>query len=222
MKVGIRKDCPTLFWPLREEPEFNPYFGLINGRCIDINKSTVARLSENIFGYECKIDPRDYSAPYVRKSEINARHDGIVLHKPTEPDTRYVYQRLVNNESGDGMVEDLRIIYMRNVLPILYRKLRPVSSRFANKNTVVTIERTSLFISEVEARRIELLSEAIGLEYGEIDALRDRTNGLLYVVDINRTPAGPPNGLPRRESRLAVKQIATSFKDAFGVEAICN
>lgn len=31
----------------------------------------------------------------------------------------------------------------------------------------------------------------IGLEYGELDVLRDRDSGRIYVVDVNRTPYGP-------------------------------
>jgi hypothetical protein len=33
----------------------------------------------------------------------------------------------------------------------------------------------------------------MGLDYGELDVLRDADDGRLYVVDVNTTPFGPVN-----------------------------
>jgi hypothetical protein len=215
MGSGIDRSVPTIFWAPHEGPDEHPYPGLINGHCTDIDKSTVASLFKKTFGYDYVIDPRTCRSPYVRKSELNAAHDGMVLFEPSEPEPDFVYQRLFNNELGNGLVEDLRLIYMRGVLPFLYRKQRAVASRFANENTDVSIERTSSFVTEGELRKVELLSRAIGIDYGELDVVRDRNDNLLYVLDINRTPAGPPNGLPKEQSDMAVKEMAAAFKAAF-------
>lgn len=222
MRGGRSGSGITIFWPLTEAPDSEPHRGLINGRCININKSAVAEIFSRVFGYNYAVDPTNFAAPYVRKSDINARHDGIVLHRPTAPLPNYVYQRLINNEVGDGTVEDLRLIYMRGLLPFLYRKLRPLPSRFSNLNSSVSVLPTSQFISKAEADRIEALSREIGLDYGEIDMLRDRDDGLLYAVDVNRTPAGPPNGLPRHEGRRALKRMAAAFSETFSAPIPCT
>jgi hypothetical protein len=212
---GIDPDGPTIFWPTSEHPSIEPRSDLINGHCTDINKTTVMRLFADAFGYTFGIDPRSYYGPYVRKSNLNAEHDGIECHAPSEPDPRYVYQRLINNSTGEGLVEDLRFIYIDGVLDFAYRKVRPITDRFSNTNSAVYIVRTSNVISAKEQEQICSLCKSIGLQYGEIDTLRDSDDLRLYVVDVNRTPHGPPNGLAAKLAWSAVTNMAAHFRRAF-------
>ena len=212
---GINPDGPTIFWPISEHPDPEPKPDLINGRCVDINKTTVMRLFAEIFGYHFAIDPRSYDRPYVRKSDLNAMHDGIECHAPSEQDPRYVYQRVINNATDDGMAEDLRFIYIDGLLDFAYRKVRPMATRFSNTNEAAYIIRTADVASASEQKQLASLCKSIGLQYGEIDALRDNDDGRLYVVDVNRTPHGPPNGLPAKEAWWAVTNMADKFRRAF-------
>lgn len=43
-----------------------------------------------------------------------------------------------------------------------------------------------------EAELLLRLCRALGLDYGELDVLRDVEDGKLYVVDVNNTPWAPP------------------------------
>jgi hypothetical protein len=215
MTHGIAYDGPTMFWPATEDPSTELLPGMINGHCIDTTKKTVMRAAAEVFGYDYEIDPEVYHGVFVCKSDLNAKHDGIVLHAPTEPNPRYVYQRLINNSIGDGLVEDIRLIYMSGLLDFAYRKVRPINHRFSNTNSAVYIVPTSDVISAEEQDQIAVLCKSTGLQYGEIDTLRDRDDLRLYVVDINRQPNGPPNGLPARSAWRAVTTMAGNFRRAF-------
>lgn len=212
---GINPDGPTIFWPISEHPIPEPQPGLINGHCIDIDKTTVMRLSADIFGYGYDIDPRSYDRPYVRKSNLNAMHDGIECRTPCEREPGFVYQRVINNEIEGGLVEDLRFIYIDGLLDFAYRKVRPKAERFRNANAAAYIVRTSDVASANELEQIASLCKRIGLQYGEIDTLRDIDDRRLYVIDVNRTPHGPPNGLPVKLAWWAVTNMAANFRRAF-------
>jgi hypothetical protein len=54
------------------------------------------------------------------------------------------------------------------------------------------------------------MARKMGIDYGEFDILRDK-DGRIYVVDVNNTPWGPPNGLPEFESNIALKRLVKSF-----------
>jgi hypothetical protein len=208
-----------VFWPSWETPDAQVYPGLINGHCININKSLVAQQFEAIFGYPYTVDSRSYDGLYVRKSEINSRHDGKIYTHPTEPEAGFVYQRLINNVAEDGMVEDIRLIFMLCVLPFCYLKKRSTLTRFSNENASASLQKTSSLVSNAEAESVTRLCNRIGLDYGEVDCLRDRVDGRLYVVDINRTPGGPPNGLSKKEEKTAIREMALAFRRAFASNA---
>jgi hypothetical protein len=216
-KEGLR-----LFWPNKETPETQAYPDLINGRCVNINKSLVVKNFEVIFGYGYTVDPRNPSGPYVRKSEINGRHDGQIIEGARVPEGGFVYQRFIDIALNESMGEDIRLIYMRGLLQFCYRKSRSLETWFGQKSTTATIDRTSSLISHDEASRVCTLCDAMGLEYGELDCLRDRKDGRLYVVDVNRTPSGPPRALPGSQKRIAVREMARAFAKAFPILAHHN
>jgi hypothetical protein len=217
-----RKDGLRLFWPSSGTPEARAYPDLINGRCININKSVVVKHFEAIFGYGYAVDPRSPSGPYVRKSETNALHDGQILEGPREPEPGFVYQRFINIGVGEGMGEDIRLIFMRGLLPYCYRNRRPLEILFGQKSTVVSLETTSSLLSDRETLLVGAFCDAMGLDYGELDCLRDRDDARLYVVDVNRTPVGPPRALPRDQTKIAVQKMAAAFAKAFPMPTCKN
>src|SRR5262245_33680617 len=204
-----------LFWPNKETPEEQSYPELINGRCININKTVVTKHFESIFGYGYAIDPREPSGPYVRKSDENAKHDGQILEGSREPEPGFVYQRFINIVVDENTGEDIRLIFMRGLLPFCYRKRRPLQIWFQQQSTFARIEETSALITHAEASRVSALCDAMGLEYGEVDCLRDRDDRRLYVMDVSRTPTGPPKALPWSQKMMAVEMMAAAFAKAF-------
>ncbi len=51
------------------------------------------------------------------------------------------------------------------------------------------------YFSAAELAQISEFARLIGLEWGGVDVLRDRTDGRLPIVDANKTDMGPPIAL---------------------------
>ncbi len=163
---------------------------VLNGECYDISKKTVDKIFKEVFGYEMSVDPKTHTGVCVRKSDTNAVHDGKVINCPTEPEDGYVYQKLVNTELGDGRVMDMRIHIFKENIPFLLKRYKNIDDIF-HMTVGAEAAETDELLSKDEQEKIIKYCKKIGLDYGELDALRDNDDGKLYIVDVNNTPAGP-------------------------------
>jgi hypothetical protein len=167
----------------------------INAGCVDIGKDVIDEAHERAFGYRLNLDPEAIAGPIVRKSVDNFTHDGLVTEAPARPEPGYVYQRLLDNRCGDALVKNLRFAVFDALVPFVYRKCRPLAARFGNDNARCALDAVENCVSREElAKRVEF-AKAVGLDYGEIDGVRDRASERLYLLDANKTAAGPRNGL---------------------------
>jgi hypothetical protein len=209
----------TVFDPaeLQKIPDRNRR--IINAGSLNISKSMVSSMFAEVFGYPLAVDPAGFQGPMVEKPERNARHYGRLLEGPIPAEMirpGYAYQKLIGNEvTGGDLVLDYRLPIFGRVIPLVYRKYRPVKSRFASPNTFVEMGKPKDVFSAAELEKILLLTGRIGLDYGEIDVLRDK-DGRIYVVDINNTPHGPPDALTKAEKRIALQQMAGAFEELAG------
>lgn len=190
---------------------------VINAACRDISKSNVSRHFGGVFGYTCDVNPLTYGGPCVEKSNQNARHDGRIVAAPVAaPRAGAVYQRLINNIVRGDLAEDIRVPVINGTVPFAYLKYRSIAARFdSNRNRAVRLCAAEDVLSAEEIRNIGRFTRSIGLDYGELDVLRDRDDGRIYVVDANKTPAGPSYRLRSGEFRHAVKTLALAFRDQF-------
>jgi len=189
-----------------------------NARCLNIGKGYIAQVFEEVFGYSLAIDPTTYVGLAAVKSNQNALHDGRTIQCPIAPtDVRAdcVYQQLVDNETGPGTVTDLRVVIHRARLPLVYRKFRPTETRYSNTNARVELCQPEDIFSVDERAQLLRFGERIGMDFGELDVLRDRNSGKIYVVDANNTPTGPPNGLSEQDSARALHILLDSFQQLF-------
>jgi len=175
---------------------------VINADCTDISKKRVNEVFEQVFGYALGVDPRTYEGPCVRKSDTNALHDGRIVACPAEPMEGYVYQKLIDTNCGDGRVVDLRIPIFNDAIPFVLKRYKSDKDLFDVTIDAVYVP-TGKVLSEEERAKVIAFSRAMGLDYGEIDALRDRSDGKLYIVDVNNTPAGPIGPLYQKREELA-------------------
>jgi GT2 family glycosyltransferase len=188
-----------------------------NLRCSDISKERVDLAFREIFGYTSLVDPLVHRGQMVAKSNLNATHDGVILECPiVDRDQTRVYQRLIRNESVEGAVEDIRTPVFGDDIPFVYLKYRPLASRFDQFETHVAIEEASSVFTADERRRLVGVARGLGMDYGELDVLRDRDDGRLYVVDANPTPYGPPNLLTPAERRFAIDRLVAAFERLAG------
>jgi hypothetical protein len=185
----------------------------LNGRCTDISKVLVDDAWTAAAGYGAMVDPVTHPGEMVEKSNENGMHDGRVVGGPlANPRPGKVYLRLIDNiDSGEAI--DIRAVLIGGRLVLAYRKARPASSRFSNTNRDVELHQAPDLLSPVEQGQLLELARLVGLDYGEIDICRDFPSGRLYALDVNRTPVGPPNGLPPAEASRAVALMAESFAE---------
>jgi hypothetical protein len=188
----------------------------VNAGCTDIGKRTVDDVHDAVLGYRLALDPTTHTGPCVEKSDRNAAHDGRIVDCPiADPDPERVYQRLVHNERDDGLVEELRVPVVGSQIPFVYVKHRPIADRFAVPNSHVAIVETTTRLSSPELESVLEICARLGLDVGELDVLRDREDGRIYVIDVNRTCYGPPLALPFADQRRAVERLAEAFQQEF-------
>lgn len=199
---------------------------VINYRCRDISKRHVAEVFANVFGYCLQVNPEEHHGFMVAKSEVNARHDGVIVHGPVANGRPGVaYQKLVNNVEA-GYVVDIRVPVFGDFIPYCLVKRIPLAHRFTNREGYAVIQELSGVFTEGEIHSVKEFCCAMGLDYGELDVLRDSDDGKLYIVDVNNTPYGP---LDRhihvkpyfdRTSWIALGRMCWAFRTAF-IEAGC-
>jgi hypothetical protein len=184
---------------------------VLNATCTDIRKSTVAKHFLAVFGYALEVDPFTYSGTIVRKSENNGAHDGTLLQGPlTQVEPGYLYQRLVSYPTPTGMAE-WRLFIVGRKPAAVYRLCAPPDNRFkpGRRPEMTTLEES---FSPVECAKISEFCESIGLDFGNVDVLRDAQDGRIYISDCNNTPTGPSWKLPVRMQLRIVREVARAFQ----------
>lgn len=185
----------------------------INRDCASIEKSHVARVFEAVFGYSLSVDPRQWTGPMVIKSEKNGAHDGRIITGPCEPQPGCVYQRVIDNSTERGLVEDLRCPTIGGHIPLVMPKRRRAENRFANTNDEVSVCETDTVLSRREQDQLADFARAMKLDWGGLDVLRNREDGRIYVVDVNKTDMGPPIALSLDDKIRVTRRLADAFLD---------
>jgi glutathione synthase/RimK-type ligase-like ATP-grasp enzyme len=104
---------------------------------------------------------------------------------------------------------------MKGAIPLVYAKLKREEVRFTNKvHRSVLLQPDEIFSSE-ELTLIRNMAVEMGADFCEFDVLRDNTSKLIYIIDVNKTPYGPPNGLPAEDAKKAVTLLTQCFVKAF-------
>jgi hypothetical protein len=190
--------------------------GMVNGGCLDIGKHRLEAAARAALGYGLAVDPTVACGPCVVKSDENARHDGRVVMTPVaSPVPGAVYQRLVDTADARGMLEELRVVVVAGAVPAVYLKRRPAADRFGHGAATAVLVRPDDVLDPPELAGVLRVCAHMGLDLGELDVLRDRRDGRVHVVDVNRTPWGPPRALGRRAAMAAVRRQAEAVARAW-------
>jgi glutathione synthase/RimK-type ligase-like ATP-grasp enzyme len=124
-----------------------------------------------------------------------------------------VYQKKINNLTEDNEVVDMRVPMLGEKKPFVYIKKRPEEKRFSNENSKVHVADKESMFSEKEIKSIEKFRRLMGADLAEVDVLRDQGDGRIYIVDINNTPWGPPNGLSEAQKGRALRILSQAFME---------
>lgn len=189
---------------------------VINAHCGDISKTHVEEIFKKVFGYGMSIDPRTYEGEYVQKSDTNALHDGKVLNTPSEPQKGYIYQKLINNISSSAQAVDVRLHIFRSAIPLALYRYKSINDRFDHTLKAEPVDACKAFSKEELAAIFQFCKE-FGLDYGELDILRDNNDGKIYIVDVSNTPSGPHRGatLSKKDYDNFMRALSRSFASAF-------
>lgn len=211
----------AIFWEYQTiRQEFGPLESLevsiLNLRSRDISKDVVDTWMNEAFGYSTVLDPESHQGKAVRKSLTNAVHDGTMIQCPTTKEEGFIYQKLIDSRVNDREVMDLRIPVMGKSIPLLYRNYRSDDARFKNVPDRAELElNVDEMLSSTEKEQINAFCELAGLDFCELDVLRDVEDGRIYIVDANNTPQGPPKNLPARDKEIALAKLTQAFAQNF-------
>ncbi len=186
---------------------------IINVDCDDISKQKVDRIHQEVFGYNTFIDPTKYSGIAVQKSDTNALHDGQIVHCPLSSSKEgSVYQLLIDNQFNDELVVDFRVPVIGEEIPCVYKKYKKMEVRFTNEVSYSTFHKTNEILSTSEQEMILAFARAMKVQFCEFDVLR-HTDGRIFIIDVNKTPYGPPFRLDKPDDALEI--LVSSFRRAF-------
>ena len=194
-------------------------YTFINHQCNDISKKTVQTVFEDVFGFPLAVDPVTYHGTCVMKSNTNSRHDGRLIQCPIDSDevkSDHVYEKLIDNQYDASLTQEFRIPVFKEHIPFVYLKYRPIEARFRiyTKLEIAKNKVSDLFSGE-EIDAIMQFCRRIGLDYGELDVLRDKNDKHIYIVDVNDTPWGEPKSRTDRTHWQSVKMMAETFETVF-------
>ena len=186
---------------------------IINKNCTDISKKNVDQIHLEIFGYNTTIDPKIYAGVVVEKSDENALHDGRKVMCPiNEPRESAIYQLLIDNDFDEQHVVDYRVPVIQFQIPLVYKKFKKKEVRFTNEVSFSEMHEPMSIFSTEELTKIGEFAKAMQAEFCELDVLR-HSDGRIFVIDVNKTPYGPPAGL--KENKKAVELLTAAFQRAF-------
>lgn len=183
-----------------------------NFACADISKSHVATVFETVFGYPLRVDPMTATGPIVEKSETNGVHDGRIVAAPIPARAGRVYQRLIDTTDDRGFGYDLRTPCVGGSPVVVWVKTKPAGERFAIHNRKAVLRDPTEVFSPPELEAIRGFNARMGLDWGGLDILRDRANGKIYIVDVNKTDVGPVIALSWRDKITSMGRLATALE----------
>lgn len=189
---------------------------IINGKCRDISKEKVDKIFAKVFVYDLSVDPLAYNGRCVIKSNENAQHDGRIIGCPIKKlDENVVYQKVINNQFNEKYVVDLRVPVLTGKIPLVYYKFKTLDKRFTNEVSKAELHKTEDVFSEEEIKNILNFAREMKLDYGELDVLRNKDDDKIYIVDVNKTPWGPPATLPEEDCVIAIEKMSEVFEKCF-------
>ena len=186
----------------------------LNFECRDISKTHVQTVFKDVFDYDLGVNPREYTGRMVAKSEINGTHTGKIVQGPCDIEDGYVYQKLIDNRSDNQRVTDIRCPTLFGEIPLIYLKSRPEDQRFDNLNTHVVMSTANEQFTIEEIDKIRLFCDAMKLDWGGLDILRDAADGRIYIVDVNKTDMGPPLSLSLKNKLKSTSILAKALETA--------
>ena len=210
------EDC-TFRTPEENLADRYPGTRIINQHCNDISKRRIEQIFRAVFGYGFDIDPLRYRGSCLEKNDINASHDCNIIQCPIEKTREgYTYQKLLDNSDEQGRYVDLRVPVFDDLIPHVYRHYRAADNRFRLGLVSWEWHQTGRMLNDEEVTSIIRFCRELGMDYGELDIIRDNGDGRIYIVDANVTPVGPAlRYMSESEQKLILDRLSGAFASRF-------
>jgi len=195
---------------------------LINDKIQDISKEHVADVFKSVFGYSVKVDPTMFTGLAVSKSDKNGTHDGVVIKCPIGPEevqADQAYQRLIDSTFDGETSEDLRIACVLGQIALVYHKHKPLDDRFGTHYLSTDVLQAEEVFSATEIKSILEFCSRMGLDFGAVDIMRDKHDGRIYIVDVNKT-CMPVLSLTLKTQIKAQQMIADALVSGLGSKKV--
>lgn len=186
----------------------------INDKVTDISKAHVGEVFKAVFGYDIGIDPTTFTGKAVEKSDENGVHDGRIITCPipkSEMKSGFIYQRFIDSSFSGETSEDLRIACVFGQVAAVFHKHKAFDKIFSTSYLNTTVHAANERLSPEELSLIKTFCKGMGLDFGAIDVMRDKDDGKIYIVDVNKT-CMPVLSLPPQEQYRSLKMIAQCFE----------
>jgi hypothetical protein len=193
---------------------------LINLFLVDTAKGFVAESFETHFGYGYKVDPTTFNGYCISKHNGNGTKSCFFLKCPIEANDIFKdhsYQQIIDytDKKDPDTLYELRIPIVGGIIPCVLFKTRNRGLRFTSKNRSIQIVNPLKYLTEQECQKIITYCRYIGLEMGEIDVLRSREDGQIYIIDVNNTSWWPPNKLGDVDRNIVLNLMWNAFLESF-------
>ena len=189
----------------------------INANLNNVSKSYVDQIFTKIFGYSSFIDPSQSHGYCVRKSELQAAHDFKIIRLPAKKEKGFVYQKLIDSRSSLTHFEEMRVCIFKNTISCVFIKSKQISNPIKGFDLAWFYSHANDFLSENEQFLILLFSKEFGLDYGELDILRNNSDGKIYILDVNNMPA---NFLFRKLAADQIDRAKSFYANSFSLNFI--
>jgi len=163
---------------------------LLNVNCSNVTKKRVDEIFTEAFGYSSLVT----SGECIAKRNQNSRHEGIITTAPWDngqldkyDDDYRVSQKIINNVSGVWAV-DYRVYRFKDHLFVAEFKKYAFYQRFRSTAKRTTFYHIDEVFSQAEVNNILYFCDLAGLDFGELDVLRD--DDKIYIIDMGRISAG--------------------------------
>jgi hypothetical protein len=215
--------CPDLL----RKMSFDLEMPIINESLLNIRKDYVDDVFTEVFGYSLRLDPTQHWGMCIEKSTQNAIHRGRFIQCPItpgmidrkvypsksgEPHVR-MYVKMIDTRIDEETIRDFRVAVMGAEPVALFEKHLGMKSFFhpfkENKFEAFAFDNMTPYFSDYEIDQTKMFIKKMGIEFAEIDILRDNSTGLMYIIDVNPVPAG---GLFNLIGGPFVEKLANTFK----------
>lgn len=157
-------------------------FKTFNTDCNNVRKSYVAKIHKEVFGYNADVDN---GFDIIRKSELqSAKKEAFVTEVK---DDGYHYMKFINTYDKNNY-HTLRIPYFNGNIPIIVDIIRNDPLRRDHKTDILNTILPEDCFTFSELDFIYQFCREFGLDYGELDILRENESGKIYIIDVNDKP----------------------------------